>query len=305
MTRMRLCRALALAVLLPVSSSFKVIGVGFPKTGLANLEKALELLQFKVYRMGHGIHHGGKAFHGARHGHASKEDQHRGHLEDLQKWLAIINSESYDQLDAFADRLVDQGFDAILDVPLDYTRIALRLIERYPDAKVVLTEHIGKEEWFEQYRIHMKDLQVESARFTAHAASPRVLAMRKIDEAIAAKKELPLVPRESDADRFIAAYDKHSADVKAAAKSGQLLVMPEAGWQPLCTFLNREEPLTAYPTLNTAAYEAAHLRFQQSYNHKFYFFVVVILGGFLLSVVHWAWNKHRSAAKVCDEKSTV
>jgi len=296
-------------VLLPVAS-FKVIGVGFPKTGLANLEKALEILQFKVYRMGDGLHHGGKAFHGATQGghHGGRRDHHQGasaHLEDLQRWLAVINSESNDKLDALADRLIQKGFDTILDVPLDHTWIASRLVQLYPNAKVVLTEHIGKDEWFHQYMIHMKDLQVESGRFTAHAAAPRVLAMRKIDEAIAQKRGLPLVPRESDAESYIALYDKHNSDIKAATPSGQLLVMPEAGWQPLCKFLEVEEPEVAYPAMDTARFELAHLHWQQSYNHKFWFFVVVIFGMAILSVAHWAWTRYKSAAKVCDEKSTV
>lgn len=296
-------------VLLPVASCFKVIGGGFPKTGLANLEKALEILQLKVYRMGDGLHSGGKAF-GAQGGHHGRRDHHphqgeSAHLQDLQKWLAVINSESNDKLDALADRLVQKGFDVILDVPLDHTWIALRLIQKYPDAKVVLTEHIGKDEWFHQYMIHMKDLQVESGRFTAHAAAPRVLAMRKIDEAIAQKRGLPLVPRESDAESYIALYDKHNSDIKAATPDGQLLVMAEAGWQPLCTFIEMEEPGVAYPAMDTTRFELAHLHWQQSYNHKFWFFAVVIFGSSMLSVAHWAWTQYRSSTKVCDEKSTV
>eukprot|EP00930_Biecheleria_cincta_P091698 TRINITY_DN81342_c0_g1_i1.p1 TRINITY_DN81342_c0_g1~~TRINITY_DN81342_c0_g1_i1.p1 ORF type:complete len:325 (-),score=68.12 TRINITY_DN81342_c0_g1_i1:63-965(-) len=284
--------------MLPAAGAFKVIGVGWPKTGLASLERALSMLGLKVYRMGHSNH--AQGIH--THAHWKASDWH---LEDLKRWLEAIKSDSSEQLDTLADDLVSRGFDAILDVPLDLTSVALRLATHFPDAKLVLTQHAGTEEWFQQYLLHMKDVRLSASHFSVNHG-PAATALKRIDTAVAELRSLPLVPTEADQDSYIAAYKKHIADVREKVENARLLEFGVAdGWAPLCTFLGVGIPEYDYPVINTAAMDQAHYSWQRHYNMHFWGMAGVTLMFFFGSLAHWAYNKYRVSNKVFDDKANV
>jgi len=284
--------AAALAAAAP-AAGFKVIGAGYPKTGVASLETALRMLGYKPYRMGH-----------------RDNLDHVGHAADLNRWLDILASGSLEPLDQFADELVLRGYDAILDVPMDVTEFALRLAQHFPDARVILTEHADSDAWFKSFQFHMRDFKESSARFSPR---PEVMmgkaahALRRVHEAVCDKKRgLPLVPTDKDAGRYIAAYEKHNAEIKAGVPSARLLEFePQRGWEPLCGLLGVAVPEVPYPQLNTHDQDAAHLEWQRGYNFRFEAFLVVILGSFVLSLAYAASNRWKAHTKVCEEKANV
>eukprot|EP00933_Yihiella_yeosuensis_P003075 TRINITY_DN10545_c0_g2_i3.p1 TRINITY_DN10545_c0_g2~~TRINITY_DN10545_c0_g2_i3.p1 ORF type:complete len:315 (-),score=70.75 TRINITY_DN10545_c0_g2_i3:196-1074(-) len=289
-----LLQILALAML-PGVASFKVIVAGFPKTGLASMDAALKQLNYKVYRMGHGHH---------AHHHIEG-----GHQADLQSWLDCISGESpEDSLDALSDRLVAGGYDAILDVPLDLTFIALHLARKYPESKVLLTEHPNSKAWFKNYMFHMQDFGLESRRWQLHIPGNTVRALRKVDEAVAQKRGLPLVPKEEDEEGYIKAYEQHNQEIKNGVPSDRLLIhAPEQGWTPLCKFLDVPEPMPArpYPRLNSHLEDEFHMRWQQDYNFKFscMFFGIIGFGvGMSALGIYENWQKGK---KVTEEKANV
>jgi len=289
----------ALVLLFPAAScltgatGFKLIGAGYPDTGLASLDAALRTLGFNPYRMGH----------------RDKLD-HAGHYRDLQKWLGILNSNSLEPLDRFADELIVRGYDAILDVPMDVTEFTLRLVKKFPTAKVILTEHADSEAWFHSYRIHMQDFKISSAQFSPR---PEVMmgksmhALRHVHEAVCEKKfGLPEFPTEEDADRYIASYEQHNRDIVAQVPKERLLEFDaHQGWTPLCSFFGVPEPEIPFPWLNSLARTKRHLEWTQQYNFRFEFFFFGIIGLFVVTMAFHLHKRWRTAAKVFEEKSNA
>lgn len=278
---------------LPEAVGFKLIGAGYPKTGLASLDAALRQLGFNPYRMGH-----------------KDRLDHAGHHADLQKWLAILNSNSLELLDRFADELVVRGYDAILDVPMDVTEFTLRLVAKFPTAKVILTEHPDSEAWFNSYRIHMQDFKVNSARISPRpevTMGTRIHALRRVHEAVCQKKfGLPEFPTEEDADRYIASYEQHNRDIVEKVPKDRLLEFDaHQGWTPLCSFLEIPEPQIQYPWLNSLDRDKRHLEWAQQYDFRFEVFFFGLIGLFVVTMAFHLHKQWRSAAKVFEEKSNV
>jgi len=278
---------------LPGVASFKIIGAGYPKTGLASLEAALRKLGFSPYRMGH-----------------RDRLDHAGHYADLQKWLDILNGNSLELLDRFADELVVRGYDVILDVPMDVTDFTLRLVSKFPESKVILTEHPDSEAWFYSYRIHMQDFKISSAKISPR---PEVMlgktnhALRQVHEAVCQKKfGLPEFPTEEDAERYIASYEQHNRDIVAHVPKDRLLEFDaHQGWTPLCTFLGLPVPDAKFPWLNSLARTKRHLELTQQYNLRFEIFFFGIIGAGVVSIGFHLHKRCRTAAKVLEEKSNV
>jgi len=287
------CLLLTSAAMLPGAAGFKIIGAGYPKTGIASLEAALRMMGFTPYRMGH----------------RDKMDT-MGHMRDLQRWLDVLGNNTMDTFDALVDDLIVRGYDTILDVPMDVTVYTLRLVERFPAAKVILTEHADSQAWFRSFKLHMEDFKMSSARFSPRpevTLDPVVHALRKVHEAVCQKKlGLPLAPSDADAEAYVAAYEQHNADIKAGVPIGRLLEFePQRGWDPLSEFLGMPAPLRPYPHMNTHRQDLAHLEWQKWYNLKFELFLLVIMGSFVVTVCFWMSGRLKASAKVWEEKANV
>jgi hypothetical protein len=109
---------------------------------------------------------------------------------------------------------------------------------RFPGSKFVLT---------------LRDLDswLESMRF-ANARFP--LSSRKFDEASIMRRMLIYETVEFDRDKFVAAYERHHADVRRyfVDRPGDLLevdFISGAGWEPLCAFLGLPVPDAPFPRL--------------------------------------------------------
>merc|ERR1712176_1525901 len=132
-------------------------------------------------------------------------------------------------------------------------------------------------------------------------------ALRTLHESVCKHKlDLPLVPSENDADAYIAAYETFALGVKEQLPQNRLLVFsPTDGFLPLCNFLNLPEPEFLYPKLNTLRADAAHLRWQQSYNFKFEFMAGLLALYFVSTMGYWAWTKLQAKKKALIEKANV
>jgi len=275
-----------------LGEGFKVICVGYPRTGLTSLEEAMLKLGFSPYRMGH------------------RDDLDKsGHTKDVDRWLEVLSTEDLAPLEKLADDILQRGYDTILDVPLDNTAIALGLVRHFPQSKVILTLHDGSEGWFNSYRVHMQDFNLGSARFSPHrqiALGKSRHALRQIHAADSKKQHLPFVPLEADAQRFIEAYEAHNSEVTAAVEPQRLLTfMAQQGWEPLCQFLGMDVPGVPYPKLHTLGRDQRHLQQQQHYLMVFdvFFFGIPLFGVSVMA--HWLWKRYRSGVKILEEKANV
>lgn len=205
----------------------KVIGVGGPRTGTASLKTALEILGF------------GKCYH---------MEGLFNDPEQVNYWVELFETGATD-FDALFD-----GFQSTVDFPgfLLYKK----LLNRYPDAKVILTFR-DPEEWY------------DSSINTVYAVTPQTIGQklsilkkmvlssrfRKIS------KTFMLVEKYlwnkhyqgqfKNKEKAIDIYTRFNDEIRQFVLSEQLLEFKISdGWGPLCSFLNVSVPDEAFPFKN-------------------------------------------------------
>lgn len=206
----------------------KVIGVGFGRTGTLSLKLALERLGFgPCYHMVEVLDRPGRS----------------------ADWAAVARGERVDW-----DR-VFEGYQSTVDWP--GAAVWRELVDRYPDAKVILTVR-DPNRWYDSaastiFRMMMPRSPI--ATLIASIASPRGRAFRDFT---AMTRGLILQRtfggRVDDRERAIAVFEQHTRDVEEHVQAGRLLVMDVAsGWQPLCSFLDVPVPDEPFPRVNDRA----------------------------------------------------
>jgi len=153
----------------------------------------------------------------------------------------LMRHRSPDLLHHLAHQLVSEGYDAILDWPLDIIDVLLQLLERFPDARVILTFHEDSTKWFSTF-------QQNQAFWYYYCWAHANNTVWELVEIHQESLMLPSVPADRDEGRCVAAYEQHNAMVREAVPFGQLLEMHiKSGWEPLCGFLNMTVPSIPYP----------------------------------------------------------
>jgi hypothetical protein len=194
--------------------ALQVIGAGLGRNGTLTLKTALEQIGFGP------CHHMVEVF---------------AHPEQGQFWLRAAMGEKVDWEDVFGN------YHASVDWPSCH--FYKELSERYPDAKVILSERDPKQ-WFESITStilkSMKRIEIEDP---ARAEWFRFAHMIVVEQTF---------HNNLDEDNVIAAYLSHNAEVKATIAPERLLVFnPAEGWAPLCRFLEVPVPAMPFPHVNS------------------------------------------------------
>jgi hypothetical protein len=199
--------------------SLKVIGAGFGRTGTLSLQAALEELGFSC------CYHMTEVF---------------AHPEHAAVWSATRRGEPVDWDALFA------GYQAAVDwPPCAFYR---ELMDRYPDAKVILTvRNAGK--W------HKSALQ--TIYYARHAFPswtrwflPR---MRRFTQMLDDVVWIGTFQgRFADKQHALSVFHRHIDEVRRTVPADRLLVYEVSqGWGPLCAFLGKAEPKDKpFPRLN-------------------------------------------------------
>jgi hypothetical protein len=133
---------------------------------------------------------------------------------------------------------VFDGFRATVDYPgCHFWR---ELTAAYPNAKVVLTVR-DPASWFESTQTTILSPRMRERV----AASP---AAEFLEKTVWSEFGSGM----HDRDHMIAAFERHSAEVRGAIPPDRLLVLEVSqGWQPLCEFLGVPVPSKPFPRLNS------------------------------------------------------
>ena len=147
---------------------------------------------------------------------------------------------------AYQERTADwdkvfEGYDAAVDWPA--AEFWPELVEKYPDAKVILTVR-DPEDWYRSVGKTIKEWPMDPALQWPE----RMLKTRNMARIIVKEGAL----REySDKDAMISKFLDNNLSVKAAIAEERLLVFhPGDGWAPLCKFLGQSPPETEFPHCN-------------------------------------------------------
>jgi len=138
------------------------------------------------------------------------------------------------------------GYRATVDHPgcAFYRELAVR----YPHAKVVLTVR-DPNDWF------------DSTQATVFSPLMRKRVPEGPLKEFLGKTVWDLFGDAiDDRERMVAAFERHTAEVRNAIAAERLLVFEaKQGWGPLCTFLGAAVPATAFPRVNSREEMAAML----------------------------------------------
>src|SRR5918998_2218637 len=209
----------------------KVIGAGFGRTGTASLKAALETLGF------------GPCYH------MTEVFKHPGHAAF---WRAAWRGEPVDW-----DGLLG-AYEATVDWPA--CTFYAELMERYPDAKVLLSVR-DPERWYQSTRSTIYELgRIRSGSplsrlsfafsfllgygtfKTGHGPMTEEIVWRGTFDG-----------KFEDKHHAIEVFNRHNGEVQRRVPEGRLLVYEvKQGWGPLCEFFGVEVPDKPFPRLNDA-----------------------------------------------------
>lgn len=208
--------------------TIEVIGAGFGRTGTLSLKAALEELGF------------GPCYH------MSELFEHPEHIE---LWEAAAKGQPVDWNQIF------RNYRATVDWPGG--AFYEELMERYPDAKVILTVR-DPEKWYESawstiYGIQ-KTADYSPVSRLVRLLVPRMRVMKRAGQMINALAwEGMFHGRFEDRQYAIEAFERWNEEVKKRVPSERLLVYEvKEGWEPLCEFLGVGAPDKPFPHLNDA-----------------------------------------------------
>lgn len=130
---------------------------------------------------------------------------------------------------------VFEGFGSCVDWPAAF--FWRELSEYYPDAKIILTVR-DPESWY-------KSMQNTIFQVLKSRSDTNDMVVKLIGERLFEK-------RFDDKEFVLGLYEKNTRDVQAAFSSDRLLTYElGSGWEPLCHFLGKPVPETAFPQTNS------------------------------------------------------
>ena len=204
-----------------VPQPMMVIGAGQGRTGTTSLIQALSKMGLESY-------------------HMTKIFETTGHM-DMWHDYYVKKTLTIDQL---IDRIANDGFNATMDVPMNF--YYPRLTERYPDALVILTlRKDGAKGWVKSLYESVFLLQ-PILRRPPLSWFPRAKTQREFFEGINRDLNVPLddetgLPKRED---LVMEYDRWARHVQQTVPPDKLLVFyAQDGWKPLCDFLAPLSPV--------------------------------------------------------------
>jgi Sulfotransferase domain len=244
--------------------ALEVIGAGFGRTGTMSLKVALETLGF------------GPCYH---------MTEVFTHPEHVELWRAAARGKPVDWEQVFG------GYKATMDWPA--CTFYGELMEKYPDAKVILTVR-DPQRWYESsYNTIYMITQAASSSpifYLATLVMPRAKGMKRarrmIDEIV---WQRDLDGRFEDRGYAIETFERHNEEVKRHVPSENLLVYEVGeGWGPLCEFLGVEVPDELFPHLNDSEVFRERIRRLRVLTS-----VALALGVSLVGLVQVRFRRHR------------
>jgi len=243
----------------PNFDGFVVIGAGLPRTGTASMRSALSiLLKGPIYHMFEVL---------------------KGGQPEVEFWNAAGRGKKTNE--EWKQFFEGRGFRAGVDFPpsLFYEK----LMEIFPDAKVVMTVRDNPEKWYDS--VHGTIYQINLA-----ANSFPLNILTKLDGSAAFHDMAGNLMKDGVPDGLFEAisqgkeasvkyYNNWVEEVKKNVPSDKLLTFSvKEGWEPLCKFLDLPVPDGPFPNTNDTKMMQQRLRVGKTIAYLLVFGVPILIG---------------------------
>ncbi|XP_076811979.1 uncharacterized protein LOC143458952 [Clavelina lepadiformis] len=202
----------------------KVICAGAPKTGTKSLARALRILGYDaVYDVEEAAEFG------------------------FEEWEDLMKNRQPD-MRVLLDTVYSNNVEAVVDMPHSY--FFDRFLERWPDAKVILSIR-DEDEWFRSFK-GMVDRAAKEYPFISLFRSLAPSVNRLIEWNVWLMRVTVGIEK-PDAFVWKTWYRRHNKFVQVTVPPQQLLeYRVKEGWAPLCKFLDKPIPKDDFPFENKA-----------------------------------------------------
>jgi len=210
-------------------TSIRLVCAGLGRTGTLSLTEALTILGYKPY--------------------------HYIDFSHADEWANLAKGNCDSNL--VIDKITEDGYDSVLENPT--CEIYTDILQRYPDAKVVLTVRDSPEAFEKSWKILMDTMVVTEKPFSFGFPSffqwiPLFERLKHVRRFMGTT-HLGLQPgalahgwRDQPDGWLGEQYTKHNEHVIANVPAQNLLVFNvKEGWEPLCKFLGCEVPQGKFP----------------------------------------------------------
>jgi hypothetical protein len=250
------------------NNGIRLVCAGLGRTGTYSLTEALELLHYKPY-------------HFVATSHAAT-------------WTRVASGSA--SVDTVLDLIVNDGYDAVLENPC--SDIYLDILQRYPEAKVILTVRDSPENFESSWKALMNTMVLteQSFRWTFPSFFAWIPLFQQLKQIryMMGTTHLQLEPGalthgwRSESDGWLATqYERHNVHVQQHVSKKRLLVFNvKQGWKPLCDFLECNVPdgvLFPHSKTNDAA---ALLRLKRIFQITIYSWIPIAVGTFMGVVLY-------------------
>jgi hypothetical protein len=213
------------------NEGIQVVCAGLGRTGTLSLTEALKTLGYKPY--------------------------HFVDVAHSAKWAEVVRGER--TTDSMIDTIAQDGYTATLENPT--SDIYTDILKKYPNAKVVLTVRDTPQAFCKSWKTLFDTMVVTEQRFSWRFPSffgyIPLFANLKTTRRFMGTTHLGLQPGElthgwrdkEEGDDWLAQqYQRHNQHVQDHVPESQLLVFNvKQGWEPLCTFLDKDVPDEPFP----------------------------------------------------------
>ena len=221
--------------------AIEVIGAGWGRTGTNSLKNALEILGYPCFHMSEIL-----------------VDNLDGNItcndEYTRFWIKVADGQAYDFNEIFNS---SKTYRATVDGPSCY--YIKELMQKYPNAKVILTTR-DAEDWYNSaYRtifqecpdfpdIHPEIKTTLEQKFPLFAEMLSKTAFRNAYNCSFEKSHM------------MKCFTEHYANILNICPQDKLLVYDiQSGWESLCTFLDKPIPKVSFPRVNDSEFFRQHL----------------------------------------------
>ena len=177
-------------------------------------------------------------------------NKHSYNTHHMKSFFMDPTQDTDDFYNAYYDRenadwdAIYKNYSAAVDWPT--CTFYKELMDKYPNAKVILTERTA-DSWYTSVKN-----TIQKAASHSEGDNEKMKKFKKMTSTVCSESNINDDEKFADEEAIKNSFIKHNEEVKAYVPKERLLIMQLGeGWDRLCEFLGKDVPETPYPRSNS------------------------------------------------------